>query len=70
MQKLADNEKYTTQSVENRKVLCKDNKLVVPVALHHKTLSWYHHYLQHPGSILLEETLCIDLYWKVRHHTI
>ena len=64
LQELANKDKYIMQLVQNTKVLCKDNKLVVPGTLHQRANSWYHHYLQHPGSTCLEETLCIALYWK------
>ena len=64
LQALAAKDKYTMKLVENREVLCKDDKLVIPAALHQREVSWYHHYLQHPGSTHLEETLCIAMYWK------
>ena len=70
LQALAAKDKYTMKLVENTKVLCKDDKLVIPAALHHRAVSWYHHYLQHPGSTCLEETLCIAMYWKGMRHTI
>ena len=62
LQALAAKDKYTMKLVENTKVLCKDDKLVIPAALHHWAVSWYHHYLQHPGSTRLEETLRIAMY--------
>ncbi len=64
LQALAAKDKYTMKLVENTKVLSKNDKLVIPAALHHQAVSWYHHYLQHPGSTRLEETLCIAMYWK------
>ena len=70
LQVFAKKDKYTIQLVENTKVICKDNKLVVLVTLHHRAVSWYHHYLQHPGSKCLDETLRIALYWKGMCHTI
>ena len=62
LEKLKD--KYSTQLVKNTKVLCKDGKMAIPVALQHRAVSWYHHYLQHPGHTRLEETLCAAMYWK------
>ncbi len=44
---------------ENTKVLCKEDKLIIPVSLQHRAVSWYHHYLQHPGHSRLEELLVI-----------
>ena len=70
MNKLAKKEKYTFQLVENTKVLCKDGKLVIPNDLQHRAISWYHHYLQHPGSTRLEETILASMYWKGMRPTI
>ena len=60
LEKLKD--KYSTHLVENTDVLCKDGKMVIPVALQHRAVSWYHHYLQHPGHTRLEETLHAAMY--------
>ena len=68
MNSLAKKEKYTFQLVENKKVLCKDGKLVIPNNLQHRAISWYHHYLQHPGSTRLEETIRASMYWKGMRH--
>eukprot|EP00804_Cyclotella_cryptica_P019355 CCRYP_006182-RA/>CCRYP_006182-RA protein AED:0.37 eAED:0.37 QI:0/0/0/1/0/0/2/0/187 len=55
---------YLTQLVESTEILCKDGKVVIPEELQHLAVSWYHHYLQHPGHTRLEETLCAAMYWK------
>ena len=47
LEKLED--KYSSELVENTEILCKDGKMIIPVALQHRADSWYHHYLQHPG---------------------
>ncbi len=44
------------QLIENTKVLCKDNKLIITASLQHRAISWYHHYLQHLGHSRLKET--------------
>ena len=44
------------QLIENTKVLCKEDKMIIPASLQHRAVSWYHHYLQHPGHSRLEET--------------
>jgi hypothetical protein len=62
--------KYSSQLVDNTEVLCKDGKMVIPVALQNRAVSWYHHYLQHPGHTRLEETLHAAMYWKGMRHTI
>jgi hypothetical protein len=61
---LVKTDKYETLLVENTKVLCKDGKLVIPKSLQKQVVQWYHHYLQHPGHVCLEETLSAAMYWK------
>ena len=63
-------DQYSTQLVENTEILCKDGKMVIPMALQHRAVSWYHHYLQHPGHTRLEETLQAALYWKCIRNAI
>jgi hypothetical protein len=58
------------QLIENTKVLCKDNKLIIPASLQHRAVSWYHHYLQHPGHSRHEETMRSVMYWKGMRCTI
>ncbi len=45
------------QLIEDTKVLCKEDKMVIPASLQHRSVSWYHHYLQHPGHSRLKETM-------------
>jgi hypothetical protein len=66
----ADKEGDTTQLVKNITVLCKGNKMAVPKSLQHCAAAWYHHYLQHPGTKFLEETLCISMHWKDLRTTV
>ena len=61
---LQKQEKYESILIENTSVLCKDGKLVIPKSLQHRVVSWYHHYLQHPGNTCLEETLRAVMCWK------
>ena len=68
--KLTSDSKYNRQLVENTQVLCKCTAMVLPTALQHKAISWYHHYLQHPGTTSLEETLRAVMYWKGMQNTI
>ena len=62
LDKLTLLEKYKPQLVEDVQVLCKDGKLVIPKELIQHTVELYHHYLQHPGTACLEETLCAATY--------
>ncbi len=50
--------------IEDIKVLCKNGKLMIPASLRHRAVSWYHHYLQHPEHLRLEETMRSVMYWK------
>ena len=61
---------YTTKLVENTKVLCKNDKMVIPKSLQKRSVAWYHHYLQHPRTTCLEETLCFLMYWKGLRKTV
>jgi hypothetical protein len=56
--------------IENISVLCKDGKPVIPKFLQHRAVSWYHHYLQHPGNTRLEETLRAAMYWTGMRNTV
>ena len=63
-------ETYEKTLIENTPVFCKNGKLVIPWSLQHRAVSWYHHYLQHPGNTRLEETLKAAMYWKQMSSTV
>ena len=63
-------ERYDKTLIENTPVFCKNGKLVIPRSLQHRAVSWYHHYLQHPGNTRLEETLRAAMYWKHKRSTV
>jgi hypothetical protein len=50
--------------IEDTKVLCKNGKLMFPTSLRNRAVSWFHHYLQHPGYLRLEEMMRSVMYWK------
>jgi hypothetical protein len=58
------------QLIEDTKVLCINGKIIIPTSLRHRAVSWYHHYLQHPGHSRLEETMRSVMYWKGMRTTI
>ncbi len=58
------------QLIEDTKVLCKNEKVIIPTSLHQWAVKWYHHYLQHPGHSRLEETMRSVTYWKGMRTTI
>ncbi len=58
------------QLIEDTKVLCKDDKLIIPASQWHRAVSWYHHYLQHPCHSHLKETKRSVIYWKSMCNTI
>jgi hypothetical protein len=45
-------------------------KIIIPTSLRHREVSWYDHYLQHPGHLHLEETMRSMMYWKGMRTTI
>ena len=67
---LKNHPSYAIQLVKNNTILSNYGKLVIPKDLQDRAVAWYHHYLQHPGSTHLEETLHSAMYWKGMHHTI
>ncbi len=64
LEALTTQDGYSTNLVENIKVLCTDDKLIIPKDLQDRVVTWYHHYLQHLGLMCLKETLCSAMYWK------
>jgi hypothetical protein len=44
--------------------------MVIPIVLQRRAVSWYHHYLQPPRHIHLEEMLHTAMYWKGMKCTI
>ncbi len=56
--------------VEDTYVVCKDGKMIIPKPLQRCAVLWYHHYLQHPGHIQLEEIMKATMYWKGMRTTI
>ncbi len=64
------NEDVHFKLIEDTKVLCKNDKLIIPASLLHRKVSWYHHYLQHPGHSSLKETIRSMMYWKGMRNTI
>ncbi len=50
--------------IEYTKVLCKNGTVMIPTSLWHRAVSWYHHYLQHPGHLCLKEMMRSVMYWK------
>ncbi len=43
---------------------------MIPASLRHRAVSWYYHYLQHPGHLRLEEMMRSEMYWKGMRITI
>ena len=66
----ANKEGYSTQLAENVKVICKGNKMGIPKGLQQCGVAWYHHYLQHPGTKCLKETLCVLMYQRGLRMTV
>ena len=56
--------------IEDTKKLSKNGKVIIPTSLRQRAVKWYHHYLQHPGQICLEETMRSVMYWKGMRTTI
>ena len=44
-------------TIHNNNILALNGKIYVPRKLRHDVLTWYHHYLCHPGLTRLEKTI-------------
>ena len=62
--KLANDDQYTQQELEDIKLIFYNNKIYVPQSLRRRTLNWYHFYLNHPGGERLAATLKQVCNWK------
>ena len=49
---------------ETELLLYKGTRLVIPTSLQSEIVTWYHHYLTHPGHTRLEETIAASMYWR------
>ena len=49
--------------MQNVLILFKNKKIYVPKKLRHNVLTWYHHFLCHPGATRLEKTLSSTMVW-------
>jgi hypothetical protein len=47
-----------------------NGKVMIPTSLWHRAVSWYHHYLQHPGNSRLKKMMRSMMYWKGMRITI
>ena len=56
--------------VDDTSVVCKDGMMIIPKPLQVHAVMWYHHYLQHPRHMRLEETMQAMMYWKGMRTTI
>jgi hypothetical protein len=56
--------------IEDKKVLCKNGKIIIPTSLRCRAVSWYHHYLQHPGHLRLGEMMRFIMSRKGKRTTI
>jgi len=54
-----------------RKLICKDDKIVMPKTLQRRCVEWYHDNLCHPGETRTEATIRQHFYWpKLRNHVV
>ena len=70
LKKLSKTDKYSTQLVDDAQLFYKDGKMAIPTVHQNPAVSWYHHYLQHPGHTHREEKLHSVMYWKGMRSTI
>ncbi len=51
-------------------MLCKNGKIIIPKSLRWMAVSWYYHYLQHPGHLHQEEKMRSMMDWEGMRTTI
>ena len=49
--------------VHDTEILFHKGRIYVPKALRHEVLTWYHHFLCHPGATRLEKTIAQTMTW-------
>ncbi len=55
---------WTTKDMEGHRLIHFCNKIYVPKTLRSRTLTWFHHYLSHPGGNRLAQTLQQVCIWR------
>ena len=55
---------YTKIVIENQKIVSFRNRIYIPQELRRQVLSWYHHYLCHPGATRMYKTIGATMYWE------
>jgi hypothetical protein len=61
---------YRTKKLEGKELITYNDKIVVPEILRDRIISWYHHYLCHPGQLRMEATLRQNYYWEKMRATV
>ena len=73
-QKLVSHRDYTLDTFRGgnkyHRLICRNNKIWLPVALQKKTVDWYHEMLCHPGETRTEHTICQHFDWKALRTTV
>ena len=73
-QKLVSHKYYTLDTFhggdKNHRLISRNSKICLPVALQNKTVDWYHEMLCHPGETSTEHTLSKHFDWKGLHATV
>ena len=54
---------YKKKAIENVQVITYKDRIFVPKKLRNRALTWYHHYLCHPGRDRMYKTMAATLYW-------
>ena len=51
--------------IHDTEILTKKGKIYVTKVLRHQVLTWYHHFLCHPGATRLEQTIAQTMTWPL-----
>ena len=55
---------FNLETVDNVKLVMKDNKIYIPMTMRKSVLNWYHYMLNHPGGDRLGNTIKQNCYCK------
>ena len=57
------NSKYKQQIINDVNIFTYEDRIYIPSEFREDVLNWYHHYLQHPGTFEMQNTLKGTIYW-------
>ena len=63
MSRKKNKRKYTKQAINDHDVILENGKVFVPKSMRQRMITWYHHWLIHPGSERMMKTINLTMTW-------